>query len=255
MRTARSAVPMALSLLTLVATGASAKETCSVAKKLTCIRHCPTVDSCMAKATSVCPTGDCSAKDIRKGCRKEVGRCRTRCRTPCMRSCEGLIHDCVEGADPGCVSELAPLTCGSVWKNCQSEAVFECRRKACCPLPVHVTMQVSCQEEPCSCIDGAAGRTWTYAASGTASGSVGTTLELDDHMWQVQCREWTPGVSSASLATCTRSTAQPVEISWTATAPGRSDCYCADAPAVSTFAANASDGESIDATTMVVTCP
>lgn len=256
MNTARALVLAALSLLTLVARDASPADTCGVAKKLTCIRSCPTVASCTAKPASVCPTGDCSEKAIRKGCKKVVGRCRTRCRTPCLRSCDGKFHDCVEAGDPACTlgDELFPPSCGAVVGTCLSQIAAYCRKLACCPT-VQLT-EASCLEKPCSCVD-LPGRTWTYAASGTASGGVGATLVLSAGVeWQLECGGWTLDTSDF-LAQCKRSTAeQPIEISWTATGPGRPDCYCANTPWTQPISVYTFDGESItDAINRSITCP
>jgi hypothetical protein len=257
MNTARALVLAAVVLLTLFARDASPADTCGVAKKLTCIRGCPTVASCTAKPGSVCPTGDCSEKAIRKGCRKVVGRCRTRCRTPCLRSCDGKTAACVAATDPACApsdDDLYPLTCGAAWKDCAAETAAGCRKVACCPT-VHLT-EASCPEKPCSCVD-VPGRMWTYAASGTASGGVGATLVLSAGVeWQLDCGGWTFDTSD-SLAQCKRSTAeQPIEISWTATGPGRDGCYCADAPWTQSLTVYTYDGETLtDAINRLITCP
>ena len=267
--TARSLVLMTLSLLALVATDASA-DTCSVAKKLSCIRHCPTVATCTAKAASVCPEGTCSAKEIGKGCKKEVAKCRVTCRTPCLRSCKAQIDDCVRATDPGCFApdddELYPLRCDRLRKSCLAESAALCRKQACCTIPTRFEItETSCPEEPCSCGTPVAGRRWTYGAAGTSSGPVGTRFLVNGYITDLQCGGWTSDPIPFQGPSCLRATAdQPVQIAWTGTGPGigpgllgdGTGCYCSLNPWPTVISGMATDGVEAQATSdKDVICP
>jgi hypothetical protein len=213
------------------------------------------------RSSSRCPGGQCSEKEIRRGCKKTVARCRAKCRTPCLRSCEGQFKDCVAAADPACTEDLPPLTCGDVVKDRIAESAAFCRRQACCPIPTRVHIATtSCPEQPCSCQGFVVGRAWTYGATGTASGPVGTRLLLNGLINVLTCGGWRPEDIPFQGPSCVRTAAdQPVEIMWTATGPYDQGpgYYCLPTAFGTTISAQAHSGgpDGIATADMLVVCP
>ncbi len=137
---------------------------------------------------------------------------------------------------------------------------------ACRTIPTRVQItQVSCPEEACSCGTlVVSGRLWTYGATGTVSGPVGTRLVVNGYLTQLDCGGWTRDDIPLQGPSCVRSSAQPVQATWVGTGPGigpglpgdGTGCYCSDSPWLTVISALATDGVEGHANSdMTVTCP
>ena len=119
--------------------------------------------------------------------------------------------------------------------------------------------EVSCPEEQCSCGLPTPGRRWTYGATGTASGPVGSRLTVSGYLTDLQCGGWTSDPIPDNGPSCVRSTVeQPVDIAWTATGPYRgpvTECYCVSNPFQVSISASVDTADGLVHSDRDLTCP